>query len=211
MIKEISEQALRRLPQYLIILQKFRAEDQQYCSASQIADAMNISAMQVRKDLAKIATDEGVPNQGRKINQLIRDIEKFLGYNTVSEAVIVGVGMLGRALISYKGFNDYGVKIVMGFDVSTQDVFTVSKTPIYPLKVMVNLVKRMGIAIGIIAVPKKEAQAVCDLLLQAGVKAIWNFAPVHLDVPEDIIVHNENMAESLAIISNKLKQQGDQV
>ena len=209
MIKEISEQSLRRLPQYLIILQEFLTEGRLYCSASHIADAMQISAIQVRKDLAKIATDEGVPNQGRKVNQLIRDIETFLGYNTVSEAVIVGVGMLGRALISYKGFHDYGVKIIMGFDAATQDIFTINKTPIYSVKVMPNLVKRMRVKIGIITVPKDQAQAVCNQLLDAGVQAIWNFAPVHLDVPEHVIVHHENMAESLAVISNKLKKQGE--
>ncbi|MFW6319595.1 MAG: redox-sensing transcriptional repressor Rex [Bacillota bacterium] len=208
MIKEIPEKTLRRLPQYLSVLKQFRSAGETYCSAAQIAAELSFSDILVRKDLALVTEDKGVPNQGRELLALIRSIESFLGYNTLNEAVLVGVGMLGRALLSYKGFNDCGVDIVLGFDIRADKVTTINNTPIYHTKVMANLIKRMHISIGIITVPKDSAQAVCDVLVAAGVKAIWNFAPIRLHVPSDIIVHNENMAESLALISNKLQHLG---
>lgn len=205
-MKEIPEKTLRRLPQYLMVLKDLRTEGYETCSASHIAEALDLNPIQVRKDLALVSNHEGVPNQGRLINRLIKDIEDFLGYNTTSQAVLVGVGMLGRALLSYPGFKHYGVEIMVAFEQQVDQVYSVNQVPVYHITVMENLVQRMKIPIGIITVPKKAAQAVCDTLVSAGIKAIWNFAPIKLKVPEDVIVHDENMAESLAIITNKLMQ-----
>jgi redox-sensing transcriptional repressor len=206
MIKPISENTLRRLPQYLIVLKTLRAEGHVTVSSNEIADAMQLNSILVRKDLALVSHETGKPNQGRTLQILIQDIEKYLGYNTINEAVIVGVGMLGRALLSYQGFKDYGIDISLGFDQAASTPYSVNKVPIYHSDKLINLVRRMHIPIGIIAVPKKAAQKVCDDLVEAGVLAIWNFAPVNLDVPKTIYVHNENMAESLAFIASKLKE-----
>lgn len=205
MIKTIPENTLRRLPQYLIVLKTLRAEGHAHVSSSDLAEAMQLNAVSIRKDLALVSEETGKPNQGRSINTLIKDIESFLGYNTINEAVIVGVGMLGRALLSYQGFKEYGIDIIIGFDANANEPYTVNKVPIYHSDAMPNLIKRLHIPIGIITVPKKHAQQVCDRLIKAGVKAIWNFAPINLEVPKDIYVHNENMAESLALIANKIK------
>jgi len=206
MVKSIPENTLRRLPQYLMVLKTLRAEGNYYVSSSDIAEAMQLNTVLVRKDLALVSHENGKPNQGRELSTIIKDIEAFLGYNTINEAVIVGVGMLGRALLSYQGFKEYGIDIILGFDENAEHPYTVNKTPIYHHKTMRNLIKRMHIQIGIIAVPKKVAQQVCDELIASGIKAIWNFAPVNLEVPREVYVHNENMAESLALIASKLKE-----
>ncbi|MFW6318659.1 MAG: redox-sensing transcriptional repressor Rex [Bacillota bacterium] len=206
MIESISQNTLRRLPQYLIVLKTMRSEGKETVSSRDIAEAMQLNAVLVRKDLALISSETGKPNQGRQLSHIIKEIENYLGYNTLNEAVIVGVGMLGRALLSYQGFKDYGIDIILGFDVHADTPYSVNKVPIYHSDKMIQLIKRLHVPIGIITVPKKVAQTVCDALVAAGVKAIWNFAPVQLDVPEDIYVHNENMAESLALIANTLRK-----
>ncbi len=195
---------LRRLPKYLLILKEYKNRGLKYCSASQIADAISLSNIQVRKDLALVSNHTGVPNQGREIQKLINDIETALGRKNMTQAVIVGVGMLGRALLSYKGFKAYGVSIVAGFDEMVKEPYSIRHTPIYNTSAMEHLVRDLTNPIGIITVPRENAQNVCDKLISYGVKAIWNFAPVRLVVPDDIILHNEDMAESLALISTRL-------
>ena len=137
----------------------------------------------------------------------IDDLEKFLGYNDTTSAVLVGVGHLGRALLAYQGFEHYGLNILTAFDVNPAIIDTeFAGKKIFDLQKMQSLIPRLNVHIGIITVPEEQAQAVCDLLVQSGVKAIWNFAPVHLNVPKEIIVQNVNMASSLAILSHQLKE-----
>jgi redox-sensing transcriptional repressor len=192
------------MPKYLLILKEYKTRGLIYCSASIIADAISLSNIQVRKDLALVSNHTGVPNQGRNIQVLIDDIEEALGRKIMTQAILVGVGMLGQALLSYKGFKAYGVNIVIGFDKQVRQPYSIRHTPVYNIDTMETLIKGLSNPIGIITVPKEAAQDVCDLLVRYGVKAIWNFAPVRLSVPKDIILHNEDMAESLALISTRL-------
>ncbi|MEG1711221.1 MAG: redox-sensing transcriptional repressor Rex, partial [Clostridia bacterium] len=129
----------------------------------------------------------------------------FLGYNNASEAILVGVGKLGNALLGYKGFRNYGLEIVASFD-AKKDINAVDPMgrAIYDMSKMEDLVRRLCINIGIITVPAKSAQEVCDLMIKAGIKAIWNFSPVNLSVPNGIAVKNEDMAASLALLSQQL-------
>ena len=121
---------------------------------------------------------------------------------------MIGAGKLGRALLGYSGFSEYGLNIVAAFDANPQLVGqTESAKPILPLSELERVCCKQKIYIGIITVPAAHAQEVCDLLIANGIKAIWNFAPVHLDVPHGILVQNENMATSLAVLSKHLSAQ----
>lgn len=201
----ISKQTLKRLPDYLNFLKSLHKDDDAYISAPTIAKAMRLNEVQVRKDLAAVSTSAGKPKKGFLVTELIKSISSFLGYGNAKEAVLVGTGQLGRALLSYKGFEDYGMKIVAAFDklpVSS----TISSKPVLTMDKLEDLCRRMHVHIGIITVPEPAAQEVCDKLVKSGVLAIWNFAPVHLRVPEHILVQNENMAVSLALLSKHLKK-----
>ena len=131
-----------------------------------------------------------------------------MGYDTTDYAILVGAGNLGSALMAYKGFDDFGLEIVAAFDSAvSEEGREVNGKPVYPISRLCEICREKGIKIGIITVPGEAAQEVCDELIQAGIKAIWNFAPVHLFAPENILVQNENMAYSLAALSMHLAEQ----
>jgi len=139
---------------------------------------------------------------------LLQDIGNYLGYDNVQDAVLVGAGYLGSALLSYRGFNEYGIKIVAAFDSNETCVGHENFSKIiYPIEKFADLCKRLNVHIGIIAVPGENAQQICDLMVKSGIKAIWNFAPVHLLAAKEILVQNENMAVSLALLSQHLENQ----
>jgi len=204
----ISKQTLKRLPEYLNYLKSINTDDIIYISSPTIAKAMRLNEVQVRKDLASVCTSSGKPKKGFLVLELIKSISSFLGYENTKEAVLVGTGQLGRALLSYKGFEDYGMQIVAAFD-KLPVCASISSKPVLSMDKLEDLCLRMHIHIGIITVPGSAAQDVCDRLIKSGVLAIWNFAPVHLKVPENIVVQNENMAVSLALLSKHLKRSID--
>jgi redox-sensing transcriptional repressor len=202
----ISVQTLKRLPYYLNYLKTLDRDKIKIISSPVIAKALNLNEVQVRKDLAAIKSG-GKPRTGFLLEKLIGDLETFLGYGNVNEAVLVGVGHLGRALLSYHGFDSYGLNIVVGFDASEEVIGTeINGKRILSMEKLASLCQRMHINIGIITVPADQAQSVCNLMVEAGILAIWNFAPVQLTVPEHILVQNENMASSLAVLSKHLKK-----
>ncbi|MCE1255189.1 MAG: redox-sensing transcriptional repressor Rex [Anaerolineae bacterium] len=202
----ISKQTLRRLPFYLSYLKSLRKDMPDFISATAIADALKLNQVQVRKDLAFVSSS-GRPKVGYRTQDLISEIESFLGYNETDNAIIVGAGRLGKALMNYEGFKEYGLNILAAFDTNADLVNTEgSDKPIMPMNKLRDFCVGLKIRIGIITVPSEYAQDVCDALVGSGVLAIWNFAPVHLRVPEYIIVQNENMASSLAVLSNHLNQ-----
>ena len=162
--------------------------------------------VQVRKDLA-IVSDGGRPTIGYLRESLITDIEQFLGYDNTTDAVLIGAGKLGLALMGYSGFEEYGLNIHAAFDTSPTLEKTEDGQPIYHISKLEHFCKVHKVLMGIITVPAAHAQEVADRLIACGVKAIWNFAPVHLDVPEHILVQNENMATSLAVLSVHLRAQ----
>lgn len=203
----ISIAILQRLPTYLGYLKALPPNASDNISATAIAAALNMGEVQVRKDLASVSS-AGKPKIGYVAADLIDELEEFLGYNDINDAVLVGAGRLGKALLEYKGFSGYGLNILAGFDIDESLVGkTDSGKPIFPLSRFENLCKRMKVKIGIITVPTSEAQAVCNLMIKNGILAIWNFAPTHLDVPENILVRSENMAASLAMLSSHLAKQ----
>lgn len=198
----ISKQALRRLPYYLDYLKKKRDEGAKNISATIVAGDLKLNEVQVRKDLAAVSLTGGKPKTGYVTAELIRDLESFLGYDNTKEAVIAGTGKLGQALLSYDEFKRYGLDIVAAFDT---DDSLVDNIRIFPASRMCDLCSRLKIHIGIICVPPDQAQRVCDDMVKSGILAIWNFAPVHLIVPPNVIIQNENLAASLAVLSQNLE------
>jgi redox-sensing transcriptional repressor len=194
---------LRRLPGYHHYLVGLRDAGRAKVSCTTIAADLHLGPTQVRKDLEATGI-VGRPKIGYDLGELIGSIESFLGWNDHSRAFIAGVGDLGSALLGYPGFKQYGFDIVAGFDVDPAKVGTeIHGKPILPLEKLANLPKRMHITIGIIAVPAAAAQGVADLMTRGGITAIWNFAPVGLRVPEGVVVQNEDLASSLAVLLRK--------
>lgn len=192
---------------YLNCLKAKQQENIKNISARVIADELCFNEVQVRKDFASVSNFGGRPKTGYETDVLIDDIEDFLGYNNPKNAVLVGVGQLGSALLSYRGFEEYGLNIVAGFDVNPKVVsLEINGKCIFHLDDIQKVCGELGVKIGIITVPMQNAQMVCDKLVQSGILAIWNFAPAHLKVPKNILVHNENMAVSLAFLSKHLEE-----
>ena len=204
--KEISKAVLKRLPGYLAYLKDIPENASPYISATALANALGMGEVQVRKDLAAVS-DGGRPKIGYLRETLIEDISQFLGYDNTTDAILVGAGRLGRALLGYSGFDAYGLNILAAFDATPDSNQLEGEKPVYPINQMESFCRSRKVLMGIITVPAQYAQEVCDQLINCGIKAIWNFAPTHLDVPENILVQNENMATSLAVLSMHLQAQ----
>ncbi len=204
--KEISKSVLKRLPIYLSYLKSLPKDSFTNISATALANALGMGEVQVRKDLAMVS-DGGRPKVGYLRESLIDDISQFLGYDNTTDAILVGAGKLGQALLGYGGFDAYGLNILAAFDVNPIAEKTEEGKPILPMEALEDFCRTNKILMGIITVPAAYAQQVCDKLIACGIKAIWTFAPVHLDVPDNILVQNENMATSLAVLSMHLQAQ----
>lgn len=205
MEKEISKATIARMPLYLRFLQEENSKGETYISSTVIAQNIAVSAVLVRKDLAMVSSEPGRPRLGFAIVRLIADIEKFMGYDCLSDAVIVGAGGLGRAFLGYEGFKSNGLNIVAAFDNNPKICGEkINDKPVLPMKKFEEFVKEHKIRIGIITVPKSAAQDVLDKMEKSGIKAVWNFAPAPLRVSKDMIVKTEDLAASLAILAGKL-------
>ena len=204
--KEISKAVLKRLPGYLSYLKSIPEGTSPYISATALANALGMGEVQVRKDLAMVS-DGGRPKIGYLRESLIEDISQFLGYDNTTDAILVGAGKLGQALLGYSGFEAYGLNILAAFDVEDFEQPKDQEKPIYPISQMESFCRANKVLMGIVTVPAQYAQGVCDQLIACGIKAVWNFAPTHLDVPANILVQNENMATSLAVLSVHLQAQ----
>ncbi len=204
--KEISKSVLKRLPGYVSYLRRIPEGSSPYISATALANALGMGEVQVRKDLAMVS-DGGRPKIGYLREKLIEDIEQFLGYDNTTDAVLIGAGKLGQALLGYTGFDAYGLNILAAFDARPFAEKTEEGKPVLPVSQLETFCKENKVLMGIITVPAAHAQAVCDRLIGCGIKAVWNFAPTHLEVPESILVQNENMATSLAVLSMHLQAQ----
>ncbi len=203
----LSMQALRRMPAYLYYLKTLHAEGIPSVSAGKAAEFFHYSEIQVRKDFAAVSTARGKAKTGFSVKELIDGIELYLGFRNTKEALLAGTGRLGRALLHYDGFAAYGLSIVAAFDNDPEMVGKViNGKHVLSAEKISDTCSRLKTNIGIIAVPAPQAQIVCDQFVAGGAKAIWNFAPRNLTVPEGILVQNENMAVSLAILSKHLEE-----
>ena len=199
----IPKATLGRLPQYLEYLRSL-PEIRRTISATAIAKALSLGDVQVRKDLASVC-GAGKPKIGYETDKLIADIESHLGYERLTNAVLVGAGKLGRALLDYDGFEAFGVKIVAGFDCN-ETVLTKGTKDILPIRDIEVYCREHDVKLGIITVGVGSAQEVCNKLVQSGIKAIWNFAPVTLKVPNGVLLKQENLALSLAYLKGQISK-----
>lgn len=200
----IPQASLRRLPQYHHYLVDLEASGVTQVSCSLIGRDLNLVPVQVRKDL-QFTGIIGKPKTGYSVRALIQAIEIFLGWNNVNEAVLVGAGHLGAALLGHERFSRFGLRIVAAFDCDPGKIGQrIYERAILPLDRLADLVPTMGIHLGIVTTPADAAQSVADVMVKAGIQAIWNFAPVRLKVPQHIFVHNEDLYSSLASLSWKL-------
>ncbi|MBO5858510.1 MAG: redox-sensing transcriptional repressor Rex [Clostridia bacterium] len=204
-IVPVPRATLGRLPLYLNFLRKLSPEKVPYISATTISKELKLGEVQVRKDLASVS-GAGKPRLGYSTEELIQNLEDCLGYNELTDAVLVGAGKLGGALLRYEGFERFGVRIAAAFDKNEQAFNSETKPPIMPMSQFEDFCKKNNIRIGIITVVEESAQEICNQMIRCGITAIWNFAPCKLKVPEGIHVQNENLALSLAHLSNQLSR-----
>jgi redox-sensing transcriptional repressor len=200
--EKISPAVLSRIPVYLSFLKSLSGTIPENISATRIANALGQGEVQVRKDLARV-TSGGRPKTGYPTKELTETLETFLGYKDVDNAIIVGAGKLGQALLNYDGFSHVGLNIVAAFDIAGTEPSSDSRH-IFPLSQLPDVCAKHQVKIGIITVPASQAQGVCDELVDAGILAIMNFAPTHLSVPSTVLLENENIAASLALLSQRV-------
>jgi len=203
--ERIPKKLLMRLPVYLNYV-KSLPESAQNISATQMARALGLGDVMVRKDLAKVSSG-GRRKLGYVRENLIADIESFLDVPVSTKAVVIGAGRLGQALLDYQGFDKSGLNIMAGFDLHETIRYTSAGKPIYPIDQLLTFCREHHIRIAVITVPVDQAQVTCDNAIAAGIDAIWNFAPIHLRVPPHVIVQNENLAASLTALRMQLRIQ----
>lgn len=200
----VPEPTIRRMPSYLNLLKEMKDANVLSVSAPQIAQRLNLDSTQVVKDLSYTGVS-GRPRVGYQVVDLLENLKNFLGYNRQREAFLVGVGSLGKALIRYDGFIEHSMRIVASFDVDYAKVGgDIKGIPVFHVDKYRDLANRLHIPIGIITTPSSVAQEVADMMIGWGIKAIWNFAPVVLKVPQHIILQDTHIYANLAVILNKL-------
>ena len=196
--------SLRRMPMYLRCLRGLQKTSVEWVSCTYLAQVLQMDPTLVRKDLALTGV-VGRPKVGFQLSGLIAAMEHFIGWDNLEDAFLVGVGNLGSALLGYEGFGQHGLNIVAGFDVDPAKVGTeIQGRRILHVDKLAGLAERMHIGIGIITVGVRSAQGVADLMVAGGIRAIWNFAPMRLEVPDHMIVENEDLAGTLAVLSRRL-------
>lgn len=205
-IKAAPLPSIRRLPSYLTLLYGLKARARDVVSCTHIADELGLGSVQVRKDLA-ITGIVGKPKVGYQVPELIDAIEEFLGWRNTRDAFLVGVGNLGSALLGYEGFKQYRLNILAGFDVDPARIGSaVHGREVFHLDKLPDLARRMHVLVGILTVPAGAAQETANLMVRSGMRAIWNYTPVKLDVPESVIVEDVKLASSLAVLSSRLAE-----
>lgn len=205
---KVPKYTLKRLPLYYRCLRNCMDRHLDYVSSEQIAKAAQVNAVQVRKDLTLFGA-MGTPGVGYNVQELQSKLEEVLGLNNINEAVLIGVGRLGRAIIDYSGFERYGLNIVALFDSNPELIGTeINGRTVFSTQELLHIIRRLKIKVGIITVPTEWAQSIANVLVEAGVKAIWNFAPITLEVPSDVVVRNEDLAAGLATLFHYLAEVG---
>ncbi len=202
---KISVQTIRRLPQYLRIFYNFHAYGRELISSTDLAQQTHLLPIVIKKDLQAV----GAPSKRRagfKVAGTINVIEQFLGWNNLNKAFLIGVGHLGAALLGFGGFKNHGLEIVAAFDTEPDKVGqTIHGVPVYHTAQLTSIIEKQNLKIAVLTLPSSAAQGVTDTLISAGIKAIWNFAPVNLKVPADVVVQKEDISSGLAELCAKLK------
>ena len=201
---KVPEPTLRRLPWYLSNLKLLRQKGEQYVSSTQLSKETNIDASQIAKDLSFVRVT-GRTRVGYEVETLITVLEDFLGFTRIHKAFLFGVGSLGGALLRDTGLEHFGLQIVAAFDVNPNLVGkTLCGIPIYHTVEFEQKMLEYDVNIGVLTVPIEIAQAVTDKMVAGGIKAVWNFTPFRIRVPESIVVQNTSLYAHLALMFNRL-------
>jgi len=200
----IPEPALRRLPWYLAYVRLLRERGVEHVSSTGIARGINVDASQIAKDLSFLDI-KGKTRIGYEVALLEHKLEEFLGFRKRHHAAIIGVGSLGRALMQDSGLTNYGLEIVAGFDVDPAKTGTrIEGLPIHDVSELAAKARELGVEIGIVTVPVEYAQEAADSIIEAGLKAIWNFTPCRIQAPEGIVITNTSIYAHLAVMYNRM-------
>lgn len=206
---KIPETTIIRLSVYSRYLTQLDKKGITNISSGEIAEGVGGSPAQVRKDLAYFG-EFGTRGVGYNVRDLNQHIIRILGLNKNWQVIIVGAGNLGSALTQYKGFRERGFDVIAVFDNDINKVgLTLNGIPIYPVSKLNEIVKKKQVDIGIIAVPAPYAQDVADAMVESGINAILNFAPVVISVPEEVELRNVDLAVNLEILTFNLELQKD--
>ena len=201
---KVPEPTLRRLPWYLSNVKLLKQKGVRYVSSTQISKEINIDASQIAKDLSYVNIT-GRTRVGYEIDTLIAVLEHFLGFTDIHKAFLFGVGSLGGALLRDNGLNHFGLEIVAAFDVNPALVGTsLDGIPIYHSDEFLQKMKEYDVQIGVLTVPIEIAQCITDTMVAGGIKAVWNFTPFRIRVPENIVVQNTSLYAHLAVMFNRL-------
>jgi redox-sensing transcriptional repressor len=199
---------VRRLPTYLQLLRSLARTGSEHVSSGYLAAVMGIEPILVRKDL-ELTGISGTPRVGYPISALLKAIEDFLGWDDVLHAFLIGAGKLGTALLGYDEFVNHGLKIIAAFDNDPAKIgTTIQGIRVFGIAKMPDLQKRLNVGLAVLALPPEHAQSVTDILVQTGIRGIWNFTSVDLDVPPDVITQKEDMLSGLAVLSVKMARNG---
>ncbi len=195
---------IKRLPRYIQILKKLKSEKVENVSATMIGDELGIESIQVRKDLSTTGI-VGKPKVGYQLDELLTTLVNFLNWNNKTDAFLVGTGALGKAILGYDNFKNYGLNIIAAFDNDPEKIKEkINSIEVFHIDKLKSLAERMKIRIGVITVPVDYAQEIAEIMVSGGIKAVWNFAPVDIKLPEEIIVENVHLSQSLAVLTHKL-------
>ena len=201
---KVPEPTLRRLPWYLSNIKLMNDKGEQYVSSTQISKEINIDASQIAKDLSYVNIS-GRTRVGYNIDALIEVLESFLGFTNMHKAFLFGVGSLGAALLRDSGLHHFGLEIVAAFDVNPELVGKdLNGIPIYHSDDFEAKMKEYDVNIGVLTVPINIAQEITDKMVDGGIKAVWNFTPFRIRVPENIVVQNTSLYAHLAVMFNRL-------
>ena len=202
--EKVPEPTLRRLPWYLSNIKLMKEKGERYVSSTQISKEINIESSQIAKDLSYVKVS-GRTRVGYEIDELIRVLEEFLGFTKMHKAFLFGAGSLGRALLGDSGLQHFGLEIVAAFDVNPLLVGTsVNNIPIFHTSEFLQKMAEYPVNIGVLTVPINIAQQVTDDMIAGGIKAVWNFTPFRIRVPEHIVVQNTSLYAHLAVMFNRL-------
>ena len=201
---KVPEPTLRRLPWYLSNIKLMKEKGEQYVSSTQISKEINIDASQIAKDLSYVNISWRT-RVGYNIDALIEVLESFLGFTNMHKAFLFGVGSLGAALLRDSGLHHFGLEIVAAFDVNPELVGKdLNGIPIFHSDDFEAKMKEYDVNIGVLTVPINIAQEITDKMVDGGIKAVWNFTPFRIRVPENIVVQNTSLYAHLAVMFNRL-------
>lgn len=203
--------SIRRLPSYLHIIRNAQRNSQFYISGTVIAQELNLEPIQVRKDLA-ITGIIGKPKKGYPVDALIAAVERYLGWDEMHDAIVVGAGNLGSALMGYPEFRIHGLRIVAAFDTDPDKIGKkIHGVTVLNLTDLESTIRGSKVDYAILTVPSSQAQETTDTLVRSGIQAIWNFTNAKLKVPDEVVVHREDLSSGYALLSVMLQTRKSQI